>query len=408
MEDVTGIAPAIVKKAAILCLLPLLVACSGAPDAAHELVSQDSLSGFLADLTSIQPYSGWRNSATEGEAEALDYVAAKLGDLTYLQGLGLELERQSFLVFNSTELWETRLRLTVGGQEVEVPADSMRGNRDDNALALRFDSDGNPNDSERNPVVVAGPIVLVRSAADIDSLAGTDLTDSILFVDYAVADSILLRSGERADELAAQVLALQPAGLVLVTTFSNQTNESHGAFVGDTSGFTRVPATPQATVCPILYTRLEDLAPAGIAGGWDGLAQVEAARLTWDLDVFSPGASQNLIGRIPGDDASQAVILGAHIDSPNSPGALDDGSGSAVLLEVARVLDAAKAQPPVDLYLAWFGSHEIGLYGSSHFIATHQELLDRTLAMLQVDCLTRPIDGAKAEITLKSWPYGLL
>jgi hypothetical protein len=33
-------------------------------------------------------------------------------------------------VFNSTELWETRLHLTVGEREVEVPADGIRGQRD--------------------------------------------------------------------------------------------------------------------------------------------------------------------------------------------------------------------------------------------------------------------------------------
>ena len=106
------------------------------------------------------------------------------------------------------------------------------------------------------------------------------------------------------------------------------------------------------------------------------------------------------------------MILGAHIDTPNSPGAMDDGSGSAILLEIARVLNDAHVlndalmRPPVDLYLVWFGSEELGAYGSAHFVATHQELLDRTLGMLQIDCLTRPLDGIKAEITLTTWSYG--
>ena len=102
------------------------------------------------------------------------------------------------------------------------------------------------------------------------------------------------------------------------------------------------------------------------------------------------------------------MILGAHIDSPNAPGAMDDGSGSAILLEMARVLDAARVQPPVDLYLVWFGSEELGLYGAAHFVATHQELLDRTLAMLQIDGLTRPLDGIDADLRLVTWSYGRL
>ena len=123
-------------------------------------------------------------------------------------------------------------------------------------------------------------------------------------------------------------------------------------------------------------------------------------------DVFSPGTSGNLIAHIPGTDSSQAVILGGHIDSPNSPGAMDDGSGSVVLLEVARVLNEARLQPPVDLYLAWFGSEELSIYGSAHFAATHQELLDRTTAMLQVDMLGRPVDGINPYLNLVGWSYG--
>ena len=128
-----------------------------------SLVSQDSLFTFLEELTSIQPYSGWRNSATEGEAEALDYAANTLGDLAYLQNLGMELERQSFHVFLATEMWETRLYVTTQGQETEVPADASRGHRHDIIQALRFDSDGVLNDSERNPVEAAGQVVLIRS-----------------------------------------------------------------------------------------------------------------------------------------------------------------------------------------------------------------------------------------------------
>jgi len=369
----------------------------------YTLISQESLFAFMEDLTAIQPYSGWRNSATEGEAEALDYVARRLGELEYLGDLGLELERQSFHVFLATELWETRLHLLVNGQEVEVPADGLRGPRDDIAQALRFDSDGTLNDTMRNPVVVEGSTVLVRSDGEIRRLDRSDVQGKIVFLDYAVVDRSLLGT-DRAVEIAWELLDKEPAGLVLMTQFSNQQGESHGFGVGDVSALNWVET---GSAPPTLYVRLEDLAPAGITT-WDDLQQIETARLVWDADVFSPGTSGNLVARIPGADPSQAVILGAHIDSPNSPGAMDDGSGSVVLLEVARVLDAARTQPATDLYLVWFGSEELGLYGSAHFAATHQGLLDRTLAMLQIDNLTHPLDGIRADLNLVAWSYARL
>ncbi len=367
----------------------------------QTLISQQSLLGFIADLTAIQPYSGWRNSATEGEAQSLDYVTEKLAQLEFLQDLGLDLERQEFRVFLGTELWENRLFLTVGENEVEVPASALRGPRDEVAQALRFDSDGRLNDADSNPVVRQGPVVLARSAKEIQALDAVFLRDKIVFLDFAVIDRTIVGRQEAAG-IASNLLAKRPAGLVLVTRFSSRPFESHGTFVGDLSALDAVYDQPMP---PTLYARLEDLAPAGI-GGWDDLARVSSARMSWDADVFSPADSGNLIAHIPGQNPSRAVILGAHIDSPNSPGALDNGSGSAILLEVARALNEARLQPATDLYLAWFGSEELGYYGSSHFVATHQELLDRTVAMLQIDCLTRPLDGIEGYLNLITWSYG--
>lgn len=367
------------------------------------LISQESLLAFIQDLTAIQPYSGWRNSGTQGEAEALDAVASQLGELAYLQGLGLELERQSFRVFMSTELWETRLHLTVDGQEIEVPADGMRGHRDDISSALRFDSDGALNDLDPNPVSAKGPVTLLPSAKAIAALGPAELEGKVAWVAYTALDPALL-GGKRAAQNASMLLSKRPAGVVLVTHFSNEMRASHGTFVGEGTSFYEVEEDWSP---PILYVRLEDLSVAGLES-WDDLERVQAARLTWDADVSSPGTSGNLVARIPGLDPSQALILGAHIDSPNSPGAMDDGSGSAVLLEVARVLDVAQVQPATDVYLVWFGAEELGLYGSYHFVSTHQELLDRTMAMLQVDMLSRPLDGIQASLNLVTWSYGRL
>ncbi|NIV40766.1 MAG: M28 family peptidase, partial [Anaerolineae bacterium] len=89
---------------------------------------------------------------------------------------------------------------------------------------------------------------------------------------------------------------------------------------------------------------------------------------------------------------------GAHIDSPNSPGAMDNGINSAVLLEVARILNEARIQPPVDLYLTWLGSEELWLYGSQHFVNTHQELLDRTIAAFLMDGIIVSTPGPILEL----------
>jgi len=368
-----------------------------------SLISQERLFATLADLTAIRPNQGWRSSGTRGEAEALDHVAAQLAAMPNLTRLGLQLERQSFHIPLSLELRQARLELTVGGRPVEVAANGLRGSRDDLSAALAFDSDGALNDSAPNPLTGEGPVLAVRTLAELGRLAPTGAQGKVLFVDYAGVD-YMVAPAEQAAAFARALVAAQPAALVLVTRFSNRPGESHGTFVGEGSIFSSLKTQPAP---PLVYARLEDLAPAGIAR-WDDLARIQRARVTLDADLFSPANSGNLVARIPGADASKAVILGAHIDSPNVPGAMDDASGAAVLLEVARVLGEAQVQPPVDLYLAWFGSEEAGLYGSGFFAATHQELLDRTLAMLEVDCLTRPLEGVGARLSLDTWSYGWL
>jgi len=365
----------------------------------YALLSQDALLAAIEALASIQPYSGWRNSASAGESEALDYVGRTLDGFTYLGRLGLEQERQGFEVPLGTELWDTRLDLTLDGMPVQVPASGLRGSRSDPALALNFDSDGALNDSERNPVVVEGPVTRIRTADELDDLAPQGFEGQVVLLDYGAVDPVVRGGMQQAVATASNLLAQAPAGLVLVTHFSNGRGESHGSFAGEGGAFSRLEA---GTLPPTVYVRLEDLAAAGIEG-WDDLARVKSARLSWDADVFSPAVSGNLVAWIPGRDPSRAVILGAHIDSSNNPGAMDDGSGSAILVEIARVLDAAQIQPPTDLYLAWFGSEEVGLYGSAHFVDTHQDVLDRTVAMLQIDCLTYPLEGIDARLVLVTW-----
>ena len=346
------------------------------------LISQDKLFAYIEGLTTLQAYSGWRNSATEGEAEALDYVAGTLGEFAHLQSLGLDLERQSLHVFLATEIWESRLFLTINGQESQVPTNAISGHRKEVKQALHFDSDGALNDADRNPLKVAGNALLLRSADEVLNLTQDDVQGKIVFLDFGAIDPAEEGEGVGA-RLVTALIQKGVAGLVLVT------ERGHGKFAGDGTILEEITLNE---VIPMLYVRLEDLSPVGIPS-WEALAQIEAARLIWDTDVFSPGQSGNLVARIPGVDSSQAVILGAHIDSANSPGAGDNAINCAVLLEMARVLDEGTVQPPVDIYLVWFGSHELGFYGSQHFVNTHQELLDRTLAAFLMDGFTADRPG---------------
>ena len=99
------------------------------------------------------------------------------------------------------------------------------------------------------------------------------------------------------------------------------------------------------------------------------------------------GPSRNIILELPGRGGG-VVILGAHYDTtPDSVGANDNASGMGVLLALAERL----AQPswsdqmvsvfPFTLRLIAFGSEEIGLRGSWHYV---EQLTDAELDDIRV------------------------
>ena len=71
----------------------------------------------------------------------------------------------------------------------------------------------------------------------------------------------------------------------------------------------------------------------------------------------------NLILDVPGRESGRPVLIGAHYDTvPGSPGADDNASGVAVLLELAKLLDAEPPRYPVSLVA--FDLEEWGMIGS--------------------------------------------
>jgi hypothetical protein len=78
------------------------------------------------------------------------------------------------------------------------------------------------------------------------------------------------------------------------------------------------------------------------------------------------------------------VVLGSHIDSasPEIPGANDNGSGTACVIELARVLAPRDMQST--LVFCCFGGEEEGLRGSKRFVETFP-LIDSVALMIQLD-----------------------
>jgi hypothetical protein len=121
----------------------------------------------------------------------------------------------------------------------------------------------------------------------------------------------------------------------------------------------------------------------------DRFVQEAGARLPRAVEMVNVGAV------LPGVDAArakEAIVVTGHYDSrasdpldatSDAPGANDDGSGTAIALELARVL--ARERPAISVYLVAVAGEEQGLYGSTHLARRLKAEGVRVVAMTSVD-----------------------
>jgi Zn-dependent M28 family amino/carboxypeptidase len=90
----------------------------------------------------------------------------------------------------------------------------------------------------------------------------------------------------------------------------------------------------------------------------------------------------------------QWVLVGAHLDSWDfATGAQDNATGVAMVLEAARAIAALGRPPRRSIRFALWGGEEQGLLGSTAYVRTHADELDRATAVLNVDAGTGRILG---------------
>lgn len=110
--------------------------------------------------------------------------------------------------------------------------------------------------------------------------------------------------------------------------------------------------------------------------------------------------ARNVVGVLTGADPAlreEAVVVGAHMDHLGSPGgrlhpgADDNASGVAALLEIARALAAAPVRPKRSIVFAFWTGEEEGHFGSEFYVR-HRPLwpLSGTSAYVNLDMIGHP------------------
>lgn len=94
------------------------------------------------------------------------------------------------------------------------------------------------------------------------------------------------------------------------------------------------------------------------------------------------------------DIDAPGIVIGAHMDTLDGrmPGAGDDGSGSATVMEMARVLLNSKQEFKRPIYIIWYAAEERGLVGSQYVVKHFKNKNIPVKAAIQFDMTGYRVD----------------
>jgi Iap family predicted aminopeptidase len=111
--------------------------------------------------------------------------------------------------------------------------------------------------------------------------------------------------------------------------------------------------------------------------------------------IPGPVKVYNTVGELRGSEKpDEVVILGAHLDSWDlGQGTTDNGTGSSVVLEAARILVKSGIRPKRTIRFILFTGEEQGLHGSQAYVKAHKDELAKMSMALVHDTGTGKVTG---------------
>ena len=196
-----------------------------------------------------------------------------------------------------------------------------------------------------------------------------------------------------AGQIRFKVAAAQSAGvgaLLIISSEDNFKNDPLARLRYDNAGLAGIP------VAVISKQAAEKLAIA------------KEVKLATDV-VRAEVPAYNVVGVLEGSDPvlkNEHIVIGAHYDhlgrggsgslAPSSGeihhGADDNASGTAGLIELARIFSAQRPKLKRSLVFIAFGGEEEGLLGSNYYVNHPLVPIDKTIAMINMDMIGRMKD----------------
>jgi len=366
---------------------------------AAALVAQIPPSGSAVETRLRRDVALLASPALKGRGNGyaeLDQAAAHL--VREWKALGLKAQVQRF-PFVAKVVREEQGALLTHGEEGRP----LVWGRDLEAFGYSGDAD-----LRQKPLVFLG--YGVRIPGGYDDLAGIEVKDRVVVIVRTLPDLDTfahLPRGERS--LLARVKRLETekaaAVLVLEDGPARPLQREEGPVKLDIPVLS-LAADALGTACGDLQARLKTIRETGRPASQDFI-YAPWTTLTLKLKLRREEAQvPNVVAVLPGRDPKlrkEYIVLGAHLDHLGlgerhslggaeargqvHPGADDNASGTAMVVELARELK--RARPRRSILLMHFGGEEEGLLGSSYWIQHPTHPLEAVKFMLNFDMVGR-------------------
>jgi aminopeptidase YwaD len=397
------ISPGVFSRVAVAILALALIA-AGAPSTVGTADSQKYLNDIKA-LTA--PSMEGRGDGTKGLGRAANLIEKRYKSLG-LQAAGKNGFFQPFTVITGAKLkGSNHLQVHNGEAKTELKLNQEY-------VPFSFSSSG----------AVSGPVVFAGYGASAeefayDDYAGLDVKDKIVVVLRYEPPGFAAKSGNQGLTNHSQ----------LITKAINARNHGAKAIVlangklgdGEEDLLTRFGSVSGPENTGVVFVQVKNaVAENWLKAAGKSLAEVQSqingatkpasfalpdtVQLSVNVKVQNTRATvHNILAYLPGK-TDEYVIIGAHYDhlgrgnfdslAPSQigqihPGADDNASGTAGVLELARLLAPLKGQLQRGILFASFAGEELGLLGSAKWVKEPTFPIEKAVAMLNMDMIGR-------------------
>lgn len=315
----------------------------------RELPSKITISNLMKHLNALQEIA----NNDPKKSRAVQYGYNESAEMVYkeLEDAGYEVTRQHFTVATYEEASEnsSSLAATISSGGMDFTFDFLRNSQ---YSVMRYSDTTDGFEIEGN-----------LSTLQASCSAGNYTAGTVALIDYVINETIagcsLLEMAEAASEGGALALIMMRR-----EEDENNAYPPTARVYSQDGDIFKVAPLPVLGATYALGSQLMDFIDLSDTGTVTMMLSTDTIVNYWETYNVLAYTKDHM-------EKDATIVFGSHLDSvPAGPGINDNGSGSAANLEIALQLADSGVVPHNRVLFAFWGAEELGLLGSTHYVAS--------------------------------------